>query len=88
MTTTSIIAFMIDVGNCKYSKINIVLIVKYLYTYGPVEEEAVANWSKRDFPLILISFNSNQMVFYHSSFTIEHTGTVECLYFLWFLSKK
>ncbi len=45
---------------------------------GGVDVDVVANWSKRDFPLIInntINFRQQLMIFYHSRFAEELTDT-------------
>ncbi len=48
--------------------------------WGVVEEEAGANWLKCDFPLIVITFDSNWWYFiYHSRHADKPTGTLVTL---------
>ena len=53
-------------------------------------EEAVANWSKHDHPLLLKTMESNKLLitFYHSTCRLadQPRGKIGALKFLWFLS--
>ncbi len=40
---------------------------------------SVAKWSKSDFPLKYITFNSKLIIFYHTRLEDKNTGTIESL---------